>query len=202
MNLALFYDTETTGLPDFRAPSEAEHQPHIVQLAAQLVDLDARRCVASLDVIVRPNGWTIPAEVAAIHGITQERATLLGVPEDVAVGMFMELWNGRKRIAHNEQFDARILRIALLRCGDLDADAWKDGLAECTAELATPLCKIPPTPRMLAAGFNKYKTANLTEAHTKLCGKPFDGAHSALADVEACRAVYFAIKDAAVPQAA
>ena len=39
MNLALFYDTETTGLPDFKAPSEAQHQPHIVQLAALLVDL-------------------------------------------------------------------------------------------------------------------------------------------------------------------
>jgi len=202
MNLALFYDTETTGLPDFKAPSDAKHQPHIVQLAAMLVDTDTRRTVASLDVIVRPEDWTIPAEVAAIHGITQERAMLLGVPESIAVAMFMELWNGRKRIAHNEQFDARILRIALLRCGDLDADAWKDGLAECTAEMSTPICKIPPTPRMLAAGFNKFKTANLQEAHTALCGKPFDGAHSALADVQACMAVYFAIQDAKQPQAA
>lgn len=38
MNPALFFDTETTGLPLFEQPSEDPRQPHIVQLAACLVD--------------------------------------------------------------------------------------------------------------------------------------------------------------------
>ena len=107
MNLALFYDTETTGLPDFKAPSEADHQPHIVQLAALLVDLDTRQTIQSMDVIVRPDGWTIPDEVAAVHGISTEHAAEVGIPERTAVQMFMELWSGRKRVAHNAEITGR-----------------------------------------------------------------------------------------------
>lgn len=51
MNLALFYDTETQGLPLFKEPSEHPSQPHIVQLAACLLDLDTRKTIAGMDVI-------------------------------------------------------------------------------------------------------------------------------------------------------
>ena len=205
MKTAIFYDTETTGLPDFKAPSEAEHQPHIVQLAACLVDLDTRKTIASMDVIVRPAGWIIPDDIAKIHGITTEQAMDVGISESLAVGMFMELWGHRVRIAHNEQFDARILRIALMRhqgdvfhspSGKSIADIWKEGKADCTAKLATPICKIPPTAKMVAAGFNKFKTANLSEAYRHFIGRDFENAHSAMADVQACMAVYFEIKGA------
>lgn len=205
MNLALFYDTETTGLPDFKAPSESAHQPHIVQLAALLVDLDTRQTIQSMDVIVRPNGWTIPDEVAAVHGITTEHAKAVGIPERLAVEMFMELWNNRNRVAHNEQFDARILRIALMRhqgnichspSGKSVPDIWKEGRAECTARMATPICQIPPTAKMVKAGFSKFKTPNLSEAYRHFTGGELQNAHSAIADVLACRDVYFAIKGA------
>ena len=52
MNIALFYDTETTGLPLYDQPSDDPRQPHIVQLGAILVDLDARKEIACLDLIV------------------------------------------------------------------------------------------------------------------------------------------------------
>jgi len=197
MNLALFYDTETTGLPDFKAPSEAEHQPHIVQLAALLVDVDTRETIQSMDVIIRPDGWTIPEEASRVHGITTEHAADVGIPESMAVSMFMELWSGRNRVAHNQQFDARILRIALMRHMDEQAaDIWKGGAAECTAIMATPICQIPPTAKMVKAGFNKFKTPNLSEAYRHFTGKELQNAHSAIADVLACRDVYFAIKGA------
>ena len=205
MNLALFYDTETTGLPDFKAPSEAAHQPHIVQLAALLVDLDTRQTIQSMDVIVRPHGWTIPDEVAAVHGITTEHAADVGIPERLAVEMFMDLWNNRNRVAHNEQFDARILRIALMRhqgnifnspSGKSVPDIWKEGRAECTARMATPICALPPTDKMKAVGRFHHKTPNLGEAYRHFTGNDLQNAHSAMADVLACRDVYFSIKEA------
>jgi DNA polymerase-3 subunit epsilon len=204
MNLALFYDSETTGLPDFGAPSAAPHQPHIVQLAACLVDLDTRKTISSMNVIICPDGWTIPEEVTAVHGISTEYALAVGIPEPFAVGMFMELWKGRLRIAHNEQFDARILRIALKRFFDpLDpdlaipvSDEWKAGRAECTARLSTPICALPPTEKMRAAKRFHHKTPNLGEAYRHFMGKDFENAHTAMADVQACLEVYFAIKGA------
>ena len=205
MNLALFYDTETTGLPDFKAPSEAAHQPHIVQLAALLVDLGTRQTIQSMDVIVRPHGWTIPDEVAAVHGITTEHAADVGIPERLAVEMFMDLWNNRNRVAHNEQFDARILRIALMRhqgnifhspSGKSVPDIWKEGRAECTARMATPICALPPTDKMKAVGRFHHKTPNLGEAYRHFTGNDLQNAHSAMADVLACRDVYFSIKEA------
>ena len=204
MKLALFYDTETTGLPLFSQPSEHPDQPHIVQLAACLVDLDTRQTISSMDVIIRPNGWTIPDDVAKVHGITTEHAAAVGIDEKTALDLFMALWAepGRLRIAHNEQFDARILRIALKRFYDQpdavlpESDVWKSGNAECTARLATPICALPPTERMKAAKRFHHKTPNLGEAYRHFMGCDFENAHSAMADVQACMAVYFSIMGA------
>lgn len=200
MNLILFYDTETTGLPDFKAPSEDPNQPHIVQLGAALVDTETKKVVQSLDLIIRPNGWVIPDEVTKVHGITTEYAQAVGVEEGEAVSLFMSLWNGRTRVGHNEQFDARILRIALKRYENeagVDPEDWKGGKAECTARLATPICALPPTDRMKEVGRFHHKTPNLGEAYHHFFGRDMENAHSAMADVRACMDVYFAIKGAA-----
>lgn len=200
MNLALFYDTETTGLPLFKEPSEHPSQPHIVQLGACLVDLDDRRVYSTLDVIIRPDGWTIPDDVAAIHGITTEMALAVGVPAAEAVGLFIGLWSRAScRIAHNEPFDARLVRIALMRHftpveegAPVLADEWKVGASKCTQQISTPILKLPPTEKMVRAGFNKHKSANLGEAYAHFMGKPLEGAHSAIVDVRACMDVFFA----------
>lgn len=197
---ALFYDTETTGLPLFNEPSEDPRQPHIVQLAALLVDLDTWKVLSSLDLVIRPSGWEIPADVVAIHGITTEYAMDVGVPELTALQMFLELWRpDRVRVAHNEQFDARIIRIAQHRWGDChqphSIDLWKEGRAECTQRLATPILKLPPTEKMIAARIRSpYKSANLREAFEHFTGANMIDAHSAMADAQACLAVYRAIK--------
>jgi DNA polymerase-3 subunit epsilon len=202
MNLAFFYDTETTGLPDFKAPSDAPQQPHLVQLAAALVDLDTREITQSIDLIIRPDGWTIPDDVSEIHGITTEHALEVGIPEEVAVDIFSHLWGRNKRIAHNESFDARIMRIAFKRhlcVPKTFADIWKTGEAECTVKLAKPICQIPPTEKMkqyknLA---NTFKNPNLSEAYKHFTGKDLVGAHSAMVDVKACIEVYFGVQDLA-----
>lgn len=204
MKPVLFYDTETQGLPLFDQPSEDPRQPHIVQLAACLVDIDTWSMIAGIDVIIRPDGWEIPEEVARIHGITTERAAALGVSEHVAVNALLDLWGcAEHRVGHHEVFDARIVRIAIKRhmagLGEAEcerlADMWKSGAAECTQRLATPFCALPPTEKMIRAGRRHYKSPNLQEAYTHFFGAPFDGAHSANSDVQACIAVYRAVKE-------
>lgn len=202
MNPILFYDTETTGVPLFKEPSEHPDQPHIVQLAAIVVDPVTRKTIGAMDVIVRPDGWAIPNDVAALHGITTEHAAAVGIPEPEALEMFMQPWDvqGRVRIAHNEQFDARIIRIALKRFMDAGeevpiSDAWKACPAECTARMATPICKLPPTEKMRAVGRHHPKTPNLGEAYRHFFGRDFENAHTAMADVLACRDIYFHMKD-------
>ncbi len=196
MNRVVFYDSETSGLPLWKQPSEHPDQPHIVQLGACLVDIDTRKVLSTIDVMCKPDGWLIPNDVAEIHGITTEMAGDLGVPESLAVEMLLDMVSDRTRIAHNESFDARIVRIACMRHFEpSQADAWAEGPYECTAQLATPIMRIPPTDRRKAAGFNKFKTPNLREAVLHFTGKPLENAHSALADVRGCMDVWFAIKD-------
>lgn len=77
--MILAFDTETTGLPDFRAPSSAPHQPHLVQLAAVLTEgPDAEPAVFSR--IVRPDGYTeMPVRAFEAHGIRFEVKKLKGL---------------------------------------------------------------------------------------------------------------------------
>lgn len=197
MTPILFYDTETTGLPLFREKSSDPRQPHIVQAAAILADEDSRAEIASFNLIVRPDGWEIPDEVAKIHGITTAYAHAHGIPEQQVVSSVLGLAQvAGLRVGHNESFDARILRIAIKRfVNDEVADVWKQGQAECTANLATPIVKAKPTEAMRATGRLGPKKPKLSEAYEFFTGQKLENAHSAMADTRACMAVYWAIKD-------
>jgi len=193
MNTIIAWDTETTGLPLFKEPSEHPGQPHIVQLAGIVFDLDSRKTLASIDLIAKPDGWTIPEEVAAIHGITTEHANAVGVPEKHIIELFLALGAGRTHVAHNSTFDERIIRIALMRFfGEERATEFKARTFKCTQRIATPIMKLPPTEKMVAARMPGPKSANLGEAYLHFTGKPLEGAHSAMADARACLEVYLA----------
>jgi len=192
----LYYDTETTSFPLWREPSEDPRQPHLTQVAAFLTDDDGKK-MGSIDLLVDPEGWSIPEDVQRLTGITEERAAAGGVPECVALAAFIALWaRADIRVAHNESFDARIIRIALHRySGIFDPDIWSEGAAECTMRLATPLLKLPATEKMVAAGrANSFKAPNLSEAHMGLLGREMSGAHNAMFDVIACMAIHKEIK--------
>lgn len=196
MNKILFYDTETTGFPTSKKFDDDPCQPHIVQLAAHLVDADTRDVVQSIDLIVKPDGWEIPEVTTEVHGISTEHALAVGVPENEVVQVFMRMWQGCLRVAHNEQFDAKILRIAAMRFkGKVCADVWREGGAQCTSELSIDILKLPPSERMLKAGRTHHKQPRMSEAYEHFTGKELENAHSAIADVNACMEVYWAIQD-------
>ncbi len=199
MKPILIYDTETNGLPLWNQPSEHPGQPHITQLAAELFDADSGRVLAFMDVLIRPDGWTIPAELEQLTGITDALAARFGYSMAHVLSTFMHMWSEAElRIAHNESFDQRMVRIEAIR--ELGADHgfhedWKNGAVFCTQSNSTKILNLPPTARMLAAGRNHPKSPNLGEAYEFFTGKKLEGAHNAAVDLAACKAVYFGIQN-------
>lgn len=193
MNL-LFFDTETTGLPDWHKPSDAPHQPHVIQAAAILTDAEGNE----LDVwntIIQPGpGARMEPEAFKAHGISLQRAAAEGVPLVEAWERFAGMIDRAQGVVgHNVSFDIRIMRIAGTRA---TGRKWECPLPNrCTMRMSTPVVRIPPTERMLAAGFTKFKNPNLTECVRFFFDEDHSGAHDALADVRASKRVYFALKE-------
>lgn len=189
----LFFDTETTGLPDWRAPSDSPTQPHLIQLAVILAEDDGTE-VESWQTIVRPYaGARMSPEAQAAHGISLERAMDEGIDGAVAIEAMMDLaGRASQLVGHNVSFDVRILRIHTTRSHKFK---WEPRVPTfCTMRAATPILNLPPTPKMIAAGFNKPKSPNLTECVRHFFNEDLEGAHDALVDVRACKRVFHAIQ--------
>lgn len=195
-DLICIFDTETTGLPLFRDPSDDLRQPHIVDICALLYTPQGE-LVDSFEAMVRPDGWEIPNDVAVIHGITTELALEHGIPEHIAIEGFMNIWRqAGLRVAHNVSFDDRILRIGLMRFfGTEVADEYRAGDKFCTCQTTTNIVQCPPTAKMIAAGRGKqYKQPTVAEALKFFTGEDLVGGHRARPDTEACARVYFALQ--------
>ena len=201
--LILAYDTETTGLPIFKERSHHPDQPHLVELAFVVFDTELNRDVHAWSGLIQPGEWGVDPGAAKVHGYTTEtlRAHAKIVEED-AVMTFFSVWEQCDSVlGHNEQFDARIMRIAGTRYkqelsgvfSDDLLDRWKDRDAICTQKLATPIVKAPATDKMKAAGRHGHKTASLSEAFEHVTGLPLQGAHSAMVDAQAALSVYLGL---------
>ena len=173
----LVFDTETTGLPrSWQAPVTAlDNWPRLVQLAYMAYD----RCgvlVNSVNHIIKPRGYTIPADSARIHGITTERALQEG-KELVEVLREFKIYLDQARylVAHNMSFDEKIVGAELLRSSMADIPSSKQKI--CTMHTTTEYCAIP--------GPRGYKWPKLSELHRKLFMADFAEAHNAAADVAA-----------------
>lgn len=188
MTTLIVLDTETTGLPEWQLPSDDPVQPHLTQLGAILYDLEKRETKGSFDLLIRPDGWEIPQEVTDLNGITTEDAAKFGVSESYAVGMLLHLFEKADlRIAHNKTFDQRIIRIALKRYfGEEIQERWaeKDDFL-CTMQLSKPILQLE--------GKRGFKNPTLQEAYKHFYGVEFEGAHTAMADAQACLDVYLKI---------
>ena len=189
--MILFFDTETTGFFQDRLPVDHPEQPYIVQLAAELCDDDGKP-ISGFSFII-DNGVEIPAQAANVHGITTERAVQFGVSAASALSSFTHLYQRADLVcAHNIKFDRGVVEAAIARHYDRVMPLRKPLF--CTMEAATPIVNLPPTERMLAAGFNKPKAPKLEECIRHFFNEDLDGAHDAMVDVIGCRRVYFHLK--------
>ncbi|HBO2628212.1 TPA: 3'-5' exonuclease [Pseudomonas aeruginosa] len=182
-------DTETTGLPAWNDPSDAPHQPHLVEVAAILFS-DQGKELDRFSAIIKPEGWAISPEVAALHGITHEMAMDVGISEAEALEGFLAIHaRADLRVAHSANFDDRIIRIAISRYhGKTFADHYKAGPRYCTAQNARSIVALP-----------RNKVPTLGEAYKHFFDQDLVEVHRAVPDAEACARIYFTLQGITLP---
>lgn len=197
--MILGYDTETTGLPDWHQPSDAPHQPHVIQLAMILYDMEGRE-VSRWCNIVKPGPGAVMAEEAFdAHGISLERAEAEGREPDEAIDAFLEYVRQSKlMVAHNESFDRRLMRIMAARHKGFK---WEPPIPNfCTLYRSKYIINLPPTPKMVAARIRGPKSPNLGECIKHFFNEELEGAHDATVDIEATMRVFWhLVRDRGVP---
>jgi DNA polymerase III subunit epsilon len=180
MKTFLFYDTETTGLAKMNLPPEHPSQPRVVQIAAIVSDEDGME-LACLNEYIIPVGFTIPDEAAAIHGTDTEKATKLGKDAKKVMSEFVILAaNTAVHVAHNIAYDRIVVRHECF----IQELKMPDKKEMCTMLSMTKKCNLP-------GRFGKPKWPKLQEAYKWCFNKEFDKAHDALADIRACKDVFF-----------
>jgi DNA polymerase III epsilon subunit-like protein len=187
----LVFDTETTGLPPRGAPpsnTAAWDKCRIVQIAWNVYDSRTHDLERSVCFMVKPEGFVIPAESTAIHGITTERAVDEGVPiADVLEYLRRDLCRVATLVAHNIRFDDNVVMAEMHRIPSFTdvITAWQDKERKCTMLMGTP---------------PKGRWPKLVTLYERLFGAvPECTLHRADADVEVCAKCFFALTSPSAP---
>ena len=199
-DLEFFFDTETSGLPNFKAPNTAPDQPWIVQLAGILASKD--KVHMSMNLILSSTGLPMHPKAEEVHGISTATADLIGFEPGYAFNLFYSMADRADRfVAHKFKFDMRLISILTHRCADISNgqsrnmyDELKTKPYSCTmADRAIVNFVKAPFP----SGRGGYKWPKLEELYQKLFGVPMStnyAAHDALEDVKATRDCYYELK--------
>jgi len=173
-----FFDTETTGLYIKGAPLRA--QPFLVEFGGISYDIKPSGEMVLSEKIhfyVKPP-IKIPQDASRIHGIND---ATVAKSKDFAyhsISILTNLFLADLIIGHNISYDMNVLYFELLRIGkDKGFTDLKDS-CYCTMKNSTDVVQIKNQ-------YGKNKWPKLTELHKFLFGCDFDGAHSALSDIEA-----------------
>lgn len=198
--LFLFFDTETTGLPsDWDAPSsDVTNWPRIVQIS-WIISNDRGQTISKHNYIVKPEGFSIPIELAKIHGITTERALKEGEKLNNILDYFLrDLQQVSYIVGHNISFDKNVVAAEIYRKGseklldEIVIDKYVDMLETkptiCTMLSSTNFCRIPRYD-------NGYKWPKLSELYYKLFNKELVDAHDSSVDVQATFDCFWRLKE-------
>jgi DNA polymerase-3 subunit alpha len=185
----VLFDLETTGLP--KQPGYNKYYPprklsyydssRVVQIALttyEIVEGLPPKMVFEEDCIIKPNGFVI--QNAHIHNITHDIAIKTGINFKTAMCKFLpEFKRASLLVAHNAQFDIKVLMSELYRQGLTDMETEiKDTPSFCTSHGTTNMVK-------LKYNNKKFKQPKLIELYKWLFKKhpdDMDGQHNALWD--------------------
>jgi DNA polymerase-3 subunit epsilon len=196
----LTFDTETNGLPkNMRAYPNSENfmnWPVIVQLSYILYDTDTQQVVSIQDELIKmKDGLQISAESIKIHGITNEMCEEHGVNIEDIIDVFMkDFMVADLVVAHNMEFDKKVLLAELYRCNKLQyVDTVSFAIKYyCTMQESILLCNIKSYTRVQKKEFIKFPS--LLELCRHLFGYDPKKLHNALNDVIICFQCFYKIK--------
>lgn len=181
--IAIIFDTETTGLPrDKQIPAvlKKENWPDIVSLSWRVYINGV--CSGVHSHLIKPDGWTIPAESTRIHGITPEMAAQ-GVSLKKAMAEFCkDVALAKVIIAHNLSFDKQVVLNALKWRLGFDTVVWSPLADICTAILSTNELKLQFMGRNSPGSYKMPTLKELYKATFSRDDPP--GAHNSARDVE------------------
>lgn len=183
----LFFDTETTGVPkNYKAPSSdlENWSCRLVQLS-WIVKNDKQEELSRGNFIIKPDGFEIPAEASAIHGISTERAMAEGLELKKVVYYFLGACRlSDVLVGHNVSYDVHVVGAEMIRCFQKDYIETQETIDTMLASV--DFCKIP--------GKFGFKWPKLMELHQKLFGCDFDNAHDSSADIAATEKCFWELK--------
>lgn len=196
-NIKLFIDTETTGLPlNNNLPyTNLKNWPYLVQVALIIED-DNYGILAKRNIILKPNGYTIPESATKIHGISNERAVKNGEDRDKVISFLdLALYKSDIIIGHNVSFDLNVIKSEIIRTKGIENALFKKKkhIVIDTMKMGRNICKIPNLSFHTRLSLpNKYP--KLDELYYKLFNKHFNNQHDAMADVQAAYDCYYELK--------
>src|SRR5258707_11721051 len=134
-------------------------------LAAVLLEDIASEPIAEMYQLVKPDGWTVPDEAAAIHGLTTEILEEKGYPAAAILERFMREFyeEAALLVGYGIEYDLKLLRGELRRAAMPDRYGEKPNL--CVMRQPTKPCNLPPTEAMMRTGRKWNKTPTRTEAY-------------------------------------
>lgn len=196
-NVRCFIDTETTGLPiNNNLPyTESDNWPHLVQVALIIED-DNYGVLAKRNMILKPDGYSIPESSARIHGISNAQAVKEGEDRKQVIGFLDQvLGNSDIIIGHNVSFDLNVVKAEIIRVkGEENAlFTKKNHNVVDTMKMGMNICKIPNL-SFHSRMSQPYKYPKLDELYYKLFNKHFDNQHDAMADIQATHDCYYELK--------
>lgn len=193
-NIKLFIDTETTGLPlnDNLPYTDLKNWPYLVQVALIIED-DNYGILAKRNIILKPDGYTIPESATKIHGISNERAVKNGEDRDKVISFLdLALYKSDIIIGHNVSFDLNVIKSEIIRIKGIENALFekKKHIVIDTMKMGRNICKTPNL--SFHTRLNKY--SKLDELYYKLFNKHFNNQHDAMADVQAAYDCYYELK--------
>lgn len=126
-NIKLFIDTETTGLPlNNNLPyTDLKNWPYLVQVALIIED-DNYGILAKRNIILKPDGYTIPESATKIHGISNEIAVKNGEDRDKVISFLdLALYKSDIIIGHNVSFDLNVIKSEIIRIKGIENALFK-----------------------------------------------------------------------------